>query len=228
MANNQTNLTPGEKTPTSNTSAQSSEPFAHFRRELVPLDEYAAREGLTSDIVEQQGQLGVIQVRKFKGRKFVVDVPVEQLNNFETGEIPEAVDIPIRQRPKTYSKLITLGLAAGITILVAGVFLLYLDARTRLNDLNSEYMGIQSRYDELVTSRQNLKSLQDELTSSRSELADVLNQIAISKAELEKIQTDLNAARRTPDTIQPGTQGQISKPGSGIEGIQKNPNASQK
>ena len=47
-----------------------------LKRPLLPIDEYAAREGVSRDIVEECGQLGIVQIRKYKGKTFVVDVPL--------------------------------------------------------------------------------------------------------------------------------------------------------
>jgi DNA repair exonuclease SbcCD ATPase subunit len=42
----------------------------------VPIDEYAAREGLSRDLVEECGKLGIVQLRTYKGETFVVNVPI--------------------------------------------------------------------------------------------------------------------------------------------------------
>jgi len=47
-----------------------------LKRSLLPIDKYAAREGLSRGIIEECGKLGVVQIRKYKGKTFVVDVPL--------------------------------------------------------------------------------------------------------------------------------------------------------
>jgi len=42
----------------------------------LSIDEYAAREGLSRDIIEDCGKLGIVQIRKHKGKTFVVDLPL--------------------------------------------------------------------------------------------------------------------------------------------------------
>jgi len=225
MENKQENSrrTPEEETAGQNSAAQKTEPRSHFRRELVPLDEYAARQGISSDIVEQQGQLGVIQIRKFKGQKFVVDVPAEELSEFETEGPEEFTGAPARPRQTTVSKWITVGLTAGLIIIVVSVFWLYMDAKTRLDDLTAEYTSIQNRYNDVTTTNESIKSLREELSSSKAELGRIQGKISTSKAELEKIQADLNKARQNLTTIQSeltGIQGQISLSKVEIEGVQ--------
>jgi len=195
------------------------------------LDEYAARQGISSDIVEQQGQLGVVQIRKFKGQKFVVDVPADQLSEFETERPEEPARIPVRSRSTTASKLFTAGLTAGVIVIVVSVFWLYMDAKTRLDDLNANYTILQDRYNDLTSSNQNVKAMQDELAGSKAEFARIQNRIALSMAELERIQADLNKSRRNLGTVQSelsAVQGQISLSRVEIESIQNSLNESRK
>lgn len=51
-------------------------PLLQLKRPLLPIDKYAAREGVTRRIVEEYGRLGVIQIRRYKGKTYVVDVPL--------------------------------------------------------------------------------------------------------------------------------------------------------
>jgi DNA repair exonuclease SbcCD ATPase subunit len=52
------------------------EPSFIFIKKLVPIDEYAKERGLSREIVEDCGQIGIVQIRKYKGKTFVVDLPV--------------------------------------------------------------------------------------------------------------------------------------------------------
>jgi hypothetical protein len=184
--------------------AQTTTPLPHFKRDLVPLDEYAAREGISSDIVEQQGQLGVIQIRKYKGQKYVVDVDPEQLSRLEAPETEEIVSgaQASKPRPTTVSKLVTAGLTAGLILIIVGVFWFYLDAKTRLDDLTAEHTALQTAYNNLTLSTDELKTTQDELASSKVRLSQIQSRIAQSKTELGKIQAALNKSRQKLNTIQ--------------------------
>ncbi len=51
-------------------------PLLQLKRPLLPIDKYAAREGITRRIVEEYGRLGVLQLRRCKGKTYVVDVPL--------------------------------------------------------------------------------------------------------------------------------------------------------
>jgi septation ring formation regulator EzrA len=231
MDNNQLNSrsTPDKETAAGNTTAQRNESSSHFRRNLVPLDEYAARQGISSDIIEQQGQLGVIQIRKFKGQKYVVDVSAEQLSEFETDDFAEAAGKTIKPRVTTVSKLFTAGLTAGFIVIVLSVFWLYMDAKTKLDDLNAEYTNIQKRYNNLTSANQSLKAMQEQLAGAKAEFARIQNRIAASRTDMEKIQGDLNKTKQNLDTIQAELttiQGQMSLSKVEIESVQNSLNES--
>jgi hypothetical protein len=228
MDNNREN---SRTTPDDERAAQKAAPVSHFSRKLVPLDEYAARQGISSDIVEKQGQLGVIQIRKFKGQKFVVDVPVDQLSEFENEREPGTETVAVKPRVTTVSRLFTAGLAAGLIIIIVSVFWLYMDAQQKLDDVSADYTALQNRYNDSTAANQQVKALQEELAGSKVEFARIQNRIAASKAELEKIQADLNKARQNLDSVQSelsGIQGQISLSRVEIEGVQNGLNDSKK
>jgi len=231
MNNNQLNSrsTPDKETAAGNTAVQKAESSSHFKRTLVPLDEYAARQGISSDIIEQQGQLGVIQIRKFKGQKFVVDVSAEQLSEFETDDFAEAAGKTIKPRVTTASKLFTAGLTVGLIIIVISVFWLYMDAKTKLDDLNAEYTSMQKRYNDLTSANQSLKAMQEQLVVAKAEFARIQNRIAASRTDMEKIQGDLSKTKRNFDAIQSelnSIQGQMSLSKVEIESIQNSLNES--
>ena len=231
MDNNQLNSrsTPDKETAAGNTAAQNAESYSHFKRTLVPLDEYAARQGISSDIIEQQGQLGVIQIRKFKGQKFVVDVSAEQLSEFETDDFAEAAGKTIKPRVTTASKLFTAGLTVGLIIIIVSVFWLYMDAKTKLDDLNAEYTSIQKRYNDLTSANQSLEAMQEQLVIAKAEFARIQNRITVSRTNMEKIQGDLSKTKRNFDAIQSelnSIQGQMSLSKVEIESVKNSLNES--
>jgi prefoldin subunit 5 len=231
MNNNQSNSRsrPEKEMTGGGTAVQKAESSSHFRRNLVPLGEYAARQGISSDIVEQQGQLGVIQIRKFKGQKFVVDVSPEQLSEFENENIAETTGKVVVPHATTSSKIFTIGLTAGIMVIIVALFWLYMSTKTKLDDLNAEYKSIQSRYNEMTSTNQSLKEIQEQLVSAKAEFARIQNRIASSRTDMEKIQGDLNKTKRNFDTIQSelsSIQGQMSLSKVEIESVQNSLNES--
>ena len=70
------------------TSSRQTGPILQLKRKLLPIDEYAAREGISRSLVEQCAKLGIVQIRKFKGETFVVDVPPSPHYTLETAVEP--------------------------------------------------------------------------------------------------------------------------------------------
>jgi peptidoglycan hydrolase CwlO-like protein len=56
--------------------SQETSSVLQLKKALLPIEEYAARQGLSRCAVEQRVQSGIIQVRKCKGKTYVVDVPL--------------------------------------------------------------------------------------------------------------------------------------------------------
>lgn len=69
------------------------EPILHLGKRLLPIDEYSSRTGLSTGLLEQYGRIGIVQIRRYKGMAFVVDVPSRlRFGNTEAGAIEELVD----------------------------------------------------------------------------------------------------------------------------------------
>ena len=67
-------------------------PILHLGKKLLPIDEYSSRTGLSTGLLEQYGRIGIVQIRKYRGRTFVVDVPSQlRFGNAETNAIDELV-----------------------------------------------------------------------------------------------------------------------------------------
>lgn len=64
------------QTTTNETISQQSGPTLQLKRSLLTIGEYAASQGLSIGIVNECSKLGIVQIRKHKGKTFVVDVPL--------------------------------------------------------------------------------------------------------------------------------------------------------
>ena len=78
------------QTTTNKTVSQQAESTLRLKRPLLSIAEYAARQGISTDIVEEYAKLGIIQIRKYKGKMFVVDVPLSR--HPCTTQTPETID----------------------------------------------------------------------------------------------------------------------------------------
>jgi len=224
----------GGKPAQSQTAGGQTESTSHFKRSLVPLDEYAARQGLSRDIIKKQSELGVVQIRKFKGQEYVVDVPFgEFLSDQQPQDRPERPLATARAPASYFSSLVT-GLLVIVLLAAMGISLwLYIDSRAALEQLNADYARLQQRYEGPQPAAQvglglglaPGAGLDSEWAASTAELARIQNQITTSRTQLDQIRSDLSAARRNLETIQSelmAVQGQLSLSRAEIETIQNN------
>jgi len=65
------------------TDSQLLGPPLKLKKALLPIEEYAARERLSMDIIEKCGKLGIIQIRRFKGKTFVVEAPYPSFDGID-------------------------------------------------------------------------------------------------------------------------------------------------
>ena len=81
-----------------------------IKRPLVPIERYAARERITVKTIEKFAKSGLLQIRRFKGRSFVVDLPTKpniadtettgsQEDIFESLSIIPPQQVNISQKP---------------------------------------------------------------------------------------------------------------------------------
>lgn len=96
------------KTTVNETFLQEDEPILQLDRPLLSIGEYAAREGVPKGIIEECGRLGIIQIRRYKGKTFVVDLPIRSYSDkretaamsAQTDRISELVEKFIPETPE--------------------------------------------------------------------------------------------------------------------------------
>ena len=62
---------------TSASAVEPSEPIFTRKKTLLTVGQYAARQGVSTGIVEECTRLGVVQIRKHKDKTFIVDLPLD-------------------------------------------------------------------------------------------------------------------------------------------------------
>ncbi len=74
-----------------------------LNRPLMPIEQYAQREGITVDEVEYCGKIGILQLRRKNGNSYVVDIPplcsYEVTSEIDT-EIAELIGAPAQPAPE--------------------------------------------------------------------------------------------------------------------------------
>jgi len=94
------------------------EPAFIFDKKLVSIDDYAKDRGLSRDIVEDRGRVGIVQIRKYRGKTFVVDLPVSpyQYSSDEQNTLTEENTARLEEKVAELTKRIDsrqLGIGAG-------------------------------------------------------------------------------------------------------------------
>jgi len=88
------------------TLSQDTCPPLQVRKSLIPIDEYAVREGVSKSTIEQCGKLGMLRIRKHKGKTFVVDVPmaasakIAETSTLGTNALSESIEDPFEVAPE--------------------------------------------------------------------------------------------------------------------------------
>ncbi|MDD5134265.1 MAG: hypothetical protein PHP01_02485 [Phycisphaerae bacterium] len=70
------------------------EPIFSRKKSLLTVGQYAARQGVSTGIVQQAAKLGVVQVRKHKDKTFIVDLPLDayKVIKQQDSDNPESLD----------------------------------------------------------------------------------------------------------------------------------------
>ena len=65
--------------------------FLMLNRKLTLIEDFASKEGLATETIEQFGKLGIVQIRKRKGKTFVVDIPINLDEAVRNNIIPQKI-----------------------------------------------------------------------------------------------------------------------------------------
>ncbi len=69
------------------------EPIFSRKKSLLTVGQYAARQGVSSGVVQEAAKLGVVQVRKHKDKTFIVDLPLDAYKIAKETDSPPFEDI---------------------------------------------------------------------------------------------------------------------------------------
>jgi len=204
-------------TTTNETISQEAEPVLQLKKSLLPINEYAARKGLSIDIVEECARLGIIRIRKYKGRTFVVDVPRSPYT-YDS----ETIDEPTKTKDKPESTGITqtavyhLGILteqaeakrtwqitallsfAFFLIALFGSFWFYFERNLQLERLEQARASIQMAYSNSGEAAQQMETLQNTLKNSKVQIERARAELANYKAQV----TTLQEAAQQTETLQ--------------------------
>lgn len=192
------------RTITEQKTFEDTVPRLQLERALVPIDEFAAREGVSRSAVEDWANLGLVQIRRHKGKTFVVDVPPGPY-----GDSYQALSD--QQQPRSYRNTLPRPtgiwqLAATVSVICAFVavlasFWLYADRQGLLDSIALVYERIDKADKNFTRTEQQAQTLQSQLDETRMELNQLKGQLIRSQAEVRNVHDQLNNARQNLGTI---------------------------
>jgi len=206
---------------TNETVSQGTHPILQVKRPLLPIDEYASREGVSRRTVEERVDSGIIQIRKYKGKTYVVDVPLspyhhaphelcllEEDPKMEIQFSQQSTDsyqdqVPDTDPPRssvftssTWTKRIqhvaaVTSLACLFAVILASLWL-YINQTIHRDRIDQAYASIEEAYKNSIQTSQQLAALQNNLLESTAELESLKSELGSTKGQVTNLHKELN------------------------------------
>jgi methyl-accepting chemotaxis protein len=171
-------------------------PRLQLERPLVPIDEFAAREGVSRSAIEDWAKLGLVQIRKHKGKTFVVDVPPGPYGDFcqtiRSRQEPAYRTAPPKPTGLWQFTAIVSVLCAFVAVLASLWF--YADRQGLLDGITLVYERIDKANENLTRTKQQAETLQNQFDEAKMELDRLRGQLVWSQAEVKNVRNQLNSA----------------------------------
>lgn len=191
------------KTTVEQKTFEDTVPRLQLERALVPIDEFAAREGVSRSAVEDWANLGLVQIRRHKGETFVVDIPPSPCR--DSGQVLSDQQQPsYRNAPPRPTGIWRLAAIASVVCAFAAVlasFWLYADRQGLLDNITLVYKRIDKANENFTHTKQQAQILQSQLDEARVKLDQLKGQLTRSQAEVMEVRNQLNSAKQNLGTI---------------------------
>lgn len=182
---------------------EDSIPRLQLERTLVPIDEFAAREGVSRSAVDDWANMGLVQIRRHKGETFVVDVPPGPYGD-SCGVLSDRQQPDYRNAPPRPTGIWQLALTVSVVCAFAAVLAslwLYADRQGLLDSITLAYERIDKADGYFTRTEQQAQTLQTQLDETRVELDQLKGQLIRSQAEVRDVHNQLNSARQNLGAI---------------------------
>jgi DNA-binding transcriptional regulator YiaG len=176
-------------------------PRLQLERALVPIDEFAVREGVSRSAVEDWANMGLVQLRKRKGKTFVVDVPPGPCGdsyNTLSDQQPRYRNAP---KPTGIRQLAIIVLAICAFAAILASLWMYSDRQGLLESITLAYERIDRADENLTHAKQQAQNLQSQLNEANVELDQLKGQLVRSKAEIKDVRSQLGNTRQNLATL---------------------------
>lgn len=190
------------KTITEQKTLEDPVPKLQLERALVPIDEFAAREGVSRSAIEDWANMGLVQIRRHKGETFVVDVPPSPYDNSYqvlSDQQPRYRNVP--PRPKgVWQFAVTASAVCAFAAILASLWL-YADRQGLLDNITLAYERIDKADENFTRTKQQAQTLQSQLDETMGELDQLKGQLIQSQAEVKDVRNQLDSTKRNLSTI---------------------------
>ena len=179
-------------------------PKLRLERPLVPIDEFAAREGVSRSAIEDWANLGLVQIRRHKGKTFVVDVPPAPYDDSCRIPInrqePCSASAPPKPIGRLWQPIAIVSVVCAFAAVLASSWL-YADRQGLLDGITLVYEKIDRANENFMRTKQQAEILQSQFYEAKMELDRLRGQFVRSQAEAKDVRNQLNSARQNLDSI---------------------------
>jgi uncharacterized membrane-anchored protein YhcB (DUF1043 family) len=178
-------------------------PRLQLERPLVSIDEFAAREGVSRSAIKDWANLGLVQIRRHKGKTFVVDVPPAPYD--DSCRIPGNRQEPSSRiaPPKPtglWQPIAIVSVVCAFAAVLASSWL-YADRQGLLDGITLVYEKIDRANENFMRTKQQAEILQSQFDEAKMELDRLRGQFVRSQAEVKDVRNQLNSDRQNLDSI---------------------------
>lgn len=175
-------------------------PTLQLERALVPIDEFAAREGVSRSAIEDWAKLGLVQIRKHKGKTFIVDVPPgpygDSCRISSNQQKPTVAIAPPKPKPASLWQLTaTVSVICAFAAILVTIWL-YADRQGLIDSITQAYEKFDTTNKSFVLTRQRAEILQRHLDEAKMKLDQLQDQLIRSQDETKDVRNQLNNARQ--------------------------------
>jgi methyl-accepting chemotaxis protein len=173
-------------------------PRLQLERPLVPIDEFAASEGVSRSAIEDWAKLGLVQIRKHKGKTFIVDVPPGPYDD-SCRFLSNRQELSSASAPPKPTGLWRFTAIVSVMCAFAAVLAslwLYADRQGLLDDVTLAYEKFDKTNKSFMLTKQRAEILQNQRDEAKTELDQLRDQLGRSQDEVKDARNQLNSTRQ--------------------------------
>lgn len=175
-------------------------PVLRLKRPSCSIDKYAELKGVARDTVEECAALGIVQIRKYKGQTFVVDIP-NSLNNFVTETIDTNTQaVNNAEDKKDNTNFAGIGRIAAVMFLICLSILFLANLFLTLSVHKIELDGYKPAHTAAMTlfggAKKQVQTLREQLDGYKAKLKHAQERLDYYNYEIHNLRNELSMTRQ--------------------------------